>query len=253
MSDVFISHSRADKDIARGLADDLAGRGLQVWWDLELYAGRNFHDAILAALDASKVAIVVWSATAVKSPWVRDEATRAAKAAKLIATHIEGFDLDDIPLGMGQLQCVPVANRSEVYRALVNHGLSVSQPEVNKLNQPDNQLTIDELLQKYATYQHGPINEAFANAARQIEVEFFEWKHNRAILDALANLHKLLCFLRTAAPLPTKAIHYRLVGHVATAMQELMMLGFPTPRTTKLNNLLSGIMKLVPHSPRSHH
>src|SRR5262245_5701653 len=84
MSDVFISYSRADKDIARGLADDLTARGLQVWWDLEVYAGQNFQNAILCALDASKVAIVIWSATAVKSAWVRDEATRAAKGAKLI-------------------------------------------------------------------------------------------------------------------------------------------------------------------------
>jgi hypothetical protein len=125
MPDVFISYSRTDKQIALSLATDLKHGGLDVWWDLELYAGDNFHDVILAALDASRVTIVIWSKTAVRSAWVRDEATRALKRNKLIPTYAPGFQLDTLPLGFGQVQCELVSDRPKIYRALSKFGLEV--------------------------------------------------------------------------------------------------------------------------------
>ena len=56
MPDVFISYSKTDRAIAEALADDLRDRGVEVWWDYQLYAGDDFHDAILAALDTCTVA-----------------------------------------------------------------------------------------------------------------------------------------------------------------------------------------------------
>ena len=118
MSEVFISYSKADKAIAHALADDLKEAGYDVWWDFELYAGDDYHNAILEALDASRNAIVIWSDTAVRSAWVRDEAKRAAEDNKLITTHVPGFNLRNIPLGMGQRQCVEVTDREQIFKAL---------------------------------------------------------------------------------------------------------------------------------------
>ena len=126
MSHVFISYSKVDGDIAEALARDLSAFGIDVWWDHQLYAGDDFHDAILAALDRCKVAIVIWSTTAVRSRWVRDEADRAANKHKLITTHVPTFDLDLLPLGHGTLQSVDVTDRTRVYQALARRGVTPS-------------------------------------------------------------------------------------------------------------------------------
>ena len=76
---VFISYSRKDKAMAKALADDLAAAGVPVWWDREIYPGDDFHNAIVTALDQAQVVIVIWSEDAAASPWVRDEARRAAR------------------------------------------------------------------------------------------------------------------------------------------------------------------------------
>lgn len=100
MTDVFISYSRQDRPVAAAL--DLERLNIRAWWDFDLYAGQDFHDAVLTALDAAKAVIVIWSETAVRSPWVRDEATRASRQSKLVTTHVSTFDLANLPLGFGQ-------------------------------------------------------------------------------------------------------------------------------------------------------
>jgi hypothetical protein len=126
--DVFISYSKVDRHIAEALADDLRDHGVRVWWDYQLYAGDDFHDAILDALDACTVAIVIWSASAVRSRWVKDEANRAADGGKLITTHVPGFDLAKIPLGHGTTQSVDVTMRTRVYEAIARRGISIVTP-----------------------------------------------------------------------------------------------------------------------------
>jgi hypothetical protein len=118
MTDVFISYSKHDRPIAQALADDLVSLGITVWWDFELYAGDDFHDAILAAIDAATAVIVIWSSTARASKWVRSEATRANRQNKLIPTLAPGATLDDVPLPFDQLQCVPILEREQIYRSL---------------------------------------------------------------------------------------------------------------------------------------
>jgi hypothetical protein len=86
-------------------------------------AGQDVHDAILAALDDAKVVVVIWSDTATRSPWVRDEATRAARQNKLVTTHVPAFDLGDLPLGFGQRHSTDVGDRPAVVRALASLGV----------------------------------------------------------------------------------------------------------------------------------
>ena len=63
--------------------------------------------------------IVIWSEDAAASPWVRDEARRAARQKKLITVHVPGFDPADIPLGFGDHHSESIADRDRLIAALV--------------------------------------------------------------------------------------------------------------------------------------
>jgi len=116
---VFISYSRKDKPIAKALADDLAAAGVPVWWDREIYPGDDFHNAIVTALDEAQAVIVIWSEHSAASPWVRDEARRAARQKKLITVHVPGFDPANIPLGFGDNHSESIEERGRLLATLV--------------------------------------------------------------------------------------------------------------------------------------
>src|SRR5262249_54360698 len=116
-------YSRRDSAVAEPLIRYLRGEGINVWWDRELFPGEDLHDAIVAALDASKAVIVIWSDTAATSHWVRDEARRAARKSKLITAHVPGFALEKIPLGFGERRCDNVEDRAQIVRALGRFGI----------------------------------------------------------------------------------------------------------------------------------
>jgi hypothetical protein len=122
--DVVISYCRRDASFAEPLIVHLRAQGINVWWDRELYPGEDLHDAILAALDAAKAVIVIWSDRAVASLWVRDEARRAAKKNKLITACVPGFDLEKIPLGFGERQCDSIDDPARLIRALGRYGVT---------------------------------------------------------------------------------------------------------------------------------
>jgi TIR domain len=122
-ADVVVSYARRDSAMAEPLIMHLRAQGINVWWDRELYSGEDLHDAIVAALDAAKAVIVIWSETAAASMWVRDEARRAARKSKLITAHVPGFDLEKIPLGFGERRCDNIEDRTQLIRALGRFGI----------------------------------------------------------------------------------------------------------------------------------
>ena len=89
MSDVFISYSHQDRDVARRYADALQAASLNVWWDDHLRSGEAFDEKIEAALRAAKAVVVLWSKTSVASRWVRAEATLADRSKTLVPVMIE--------------------------------------------------------------------------------------------------------------------------------------------------------------------
>jgi TIR domain len=97
---VFLSYAREDVDVARALAEALQADGHRVWWDRRLGGGDDFSVEIERQLTASRVAIVLWSASSVQSAFVRDESSRARDAGKLLPVRIEAVAL---PLGFGTL------------------------------------------------------------------------------------------------------------------------------------------------------
>ena len=93
MSDVFISYARSSAGEAGTIAEILQSRGYDVWWDADLPANRDYGEVIEERLSAAKAVLVLWSAEAAKSQWVRSEADRARSDQKLVQLTLDGTAL----------------------------------------------------------------------------------------------------------------------------------------------------------------
>ena len=102
MADVFVSYARADEDAAIRVAEALRAEGYQVWRDDELPAHRAYADVIEERLKSAKAVIVLWSAEAAKSQWVRAEADSARADGTLVQATLDG---SIPPLPFNQIQC----------------------------------------------------------------------------------------------------------------------------------------------------
>ena len=102
MADVFISYARPDEGQAERVADALRAAGYQVWRDDELPAHRAYADVIEERLKDAGAVVVLWSADAAKSQWVRAEADTARAAGTLVQATIDGTMP---PMPFNQIQC----------------------------------------------------------------------------------------------------------------------------------------------------
>jgi beta-lactam-binding protein with PASTA domain len=101
MSDVFISYASADRERAKRLAEALQARGYSAWWDRQIAPGQTFDEVIEKALNDAKCVVVLWSATSVRSDWVKTEASEAARRKILVPALI---DRVTIPLEFRRIQ-----------------------------------------------------------------------------------------------------------------------------------------------------
>lgn len=90
MARIFLSYSREDRASAERLARIMESAGHDVWWDRHLDSGEEFAAEIEAELDKADVVLVAWSATSVKSRWVRDEAAVGGDTDRLVPVSIDG-------------------------------------------------------------------------------------------------------------------------------------------------------------------
>ena len=102
MSDVFVSYARPDEPQAKRVAEALRALGYEVWRDDELPAHRLYSEVIEERLKSAKAVIVLWSAEAAKSQWVRAEADTARAAGTLVQAVLDGTMP---PLPFNQIQC----------------------------------------------------------------------------------------------------------------------------------------------------
>jgi len=102
MSDLFISYARSTAVQAEQIEKGLRALGYTVWRDDALPAHRAYADEIQAQLDAAQAVVVVWSADAAISEWVRSEADRARSHRKLVQVTVDGAAL---PMPFDQIQC----------------------------------------------------------------------------------------------------------------------------------------------------
>jgi adenylate cyclase len=109
MSDVFISYARSTARQAQAVAERLRSLGHAVWLDDDLPAHRAYTDVIEERLKAAKAVVVIWSAEAAKSHWVRAEANTALEAGTLVQLTVDGVMP---PLPFNQIQCADLAGWS---------------------------------------------------------------------------------------------------------------------------------------------
>ena len=102
MPDVFVSYARPQEQQARQIADALRSAGYEVWRDDELPAHRTYGEVIEERLASAKAVVVLWSADAFKSQWVRAEADIAREAGTLVQVTVDG---KLPPLPFNQIQC----------------------------------------------------------------------------------------------------------------------------------------------------
>jgi adenylate cyclase len=107
MSEVFVSYARATLSQAQSVADRLRASGYQVWLDEDLPAHRAYTEVIEERLRAAKAVIVVWSAEAVRSQWVRAEADFARRQGTLVQLTIDGALP---PMPFDQIHCEDVGD-----------------------------------------------------------------------------------------------------------------------------------------------
>ena len=106
LADIFISYARADRNKIEKLAAALEADDYSVWWDRQIVGGDEFSAEIERELNAAKAIIVGWSDAGSKSKWVKDEASIAADAGKMIAISIDGADP---PIGYRQYHCIDLS------------------------------------------------------------------------------------------------------------------------------------------------
>jgi len=106
--EIFISYSSRDAEIARRLQRllELAPIGARIWRD-ERAIERDWSREIAQALAASRVVVVLWSAKAAESPWVRHEWLTARALEKPIVPIV--IDGSRLPRGLENLHGVMAA------------------------------------------------------------------------------------------------------------------------------------------------
>ncbi|HET9459288.1 MAG TPA: TIR domain-containing protein [Sphingomicrobium sp.] len=107
MSDVFISYARSSQEQAKSVEEALRATGYDVWRDSELPAHRAYSEVIEERLQSAKAVVVLWSAEAAKSHWVRAEADAARELGTLVQAKV---DETLPPIPFNQIQCADLSD-----------------------------------------------------------------------------------------------------------------------------------------------
>jgi adenylate cyclase len=102
VSDVFISYARSTEGAAVRAAEALRAQGFSVWRDEQLPAHRPYADVIEERLRGARAVLVLWSAEAAKSEWVRSEADLGRALHTLVQASLDG---SVAPMPFDQIQC----------------------------------------------------------------------------------------------------------------------------------------------------
>ena len=213
MSDIVISYARETEAEAICIVEALRALGYGVWRDDEIPAHRSFGPAIEERLAAAKVVLVLWSAEAAKSEWVRSEASRARGMGKLVQLTL---DKSPLPIPFDQIQC---AN-------LVGWGAEADTPGWRKVV-----ASIGDLTSERATTS-SPITERpqallpskpsiavmpFANLSRDPEQDYFADGMVVEVITALSRFPSLFVTAGRERVAGELGVRYRLEGSVRKA------------------------------------
>jgi Tol biopolymer transport system component len=82
--EIFISYRRADAVWARLLHGQLRAEGVEAWYDAQIGAGQDWRIATASALEASRIFVLLFSASAAQSGDIAKELAAAIQEKKLI-------------------------------------------------------------------------------------------------------------------------------------------------------------------------
>ena len=97
--EIFISYSSKHRELTRELAAVIEaqyGAG-SVWWDHALESRASYSMQIKAALEQSRVVVVIWTSGAMISDYVYAEAVRAQEQGKLVNVRPADMGFRNIP------------------------------------------------------------------------------------------------------------------------------------------------------------
>jgi hypothetical protein len=118
MVDVFVSYSSEDREQASAVAALLEDHGYSVWWDRELAAGQEYHEVIGRMLQECRLAVVIWTASSIKSRWVLGEAETAASVQKLIPLRADHLPADHVPIAFRVLHTIALSDHKGLLDAV---------------------------------------------------------------------------------------------------------------------------------------
>jgi TolB-like protein len=107
VNEIFVSYARPDEADAVRVAEELSALGYSVWRDNALPPHRLYADVIEERLKSAKAVVVLWSADAAKSEWVRAEADVARARHTLVQAAL---DETMPPMPFNQVQCVSLTD-----------------------------------------------------------------------------------------------------------------------------------------------
>jgi tetratricopeptide (TPR) repeat protein len=123
---VYLSWTRADKQAALFVRDELVRAGIEVWINIDILPGASWADEAQRAIEESICIVALWSAAAAHSPWVRKEIGFGEGAGKLfvLATDEEPAEIPGLLMrrlrpsdsGAGEPDYETDANRAELRR-----------------------------------------------------------------------------------------------------------------------------------------
>ncbi|HVJ69999.1 MAG TPA: TIR domain-containing protein [Sphingomicrobium sp.] len=106
MPGVFVSYARSSAQVAEQVSTALSSMGYEVWRDDQLPAHRSYGDVIEENLRTADAVVVLWSADACQSQWVRAEADMARQAGILVQASVDGTTP---PLPFNQIHCADLS------------------------------------------------------------------------------------------------------------------------------------------------
>lgn len=93
--DIFISYARADRARVDTLWEQLSAQHWNVWRDDNIPNSVPWEREILGKLESARCVLVAWSPVAVRSEWVRREASAALERGSLMQAIVEDCSVPD--------------------------------------------------------------------------------------------------------------------------------------------------------------
>jgi hypothetical protein len=116
---VFLSHSSADKWLARRIADDIAGLGAQTFLDeKDIVTGESIDAAIQAHLSECADFLILLSPASIKSEWVLIELGGALALKKNVIPVLLYLGANDIPKPISKVKGRDIADIEKYYAEL---------------------------------------------------------------------------------------------------------------------------------------